>query len=259
MTILDTILKEKAKEIEALKKTEFPQSTRRTSRSLFHAFQKSKTLQVIAEIKRASPSKGDIRPDVNPLEQAKAYVDAGAGAISVLTDTPFFKGSMEDLASVREAVDVPILCKDFIVDTVQIDRARAYGADVILLIAAALPKDKLQQLYDYATLAGLEVLLEVHNEAELADALAVGATIIGINNRDLKTFQVSFEVTEKLAEKLNVKEKLLISESGFRTKADAERAAGIGAKGILVGETLMEAEDIYDVIQSFSVPLGERV
>ncbi|MUK87934.1 indole-3-glycerol phosphate synthase TrpC [Ornithinibacillus sp. L9] len=260
MTILDDILKEKKKEVARLN-AEGVLFERRyhKPRSLYDTFVKNKHLHVIAEIKRASPSKGDIQTEVNPVEQAKKYVEAGAGAISVLTDTPFFKGSMNDLQAVREVVDVPLLCKDFIIDPIQIDRAKECGADVILLIVAALPKHKLVELYFYAKYQELDVLLEVHNEEELQVALEMEAGIIGINNRDLKTFDVSLAVTERLAKRINTEEVLVISESGIVTGNDASRALRAGVKGILVGETLMRAENIQTKMNEFMVPWeGEK-
>ncbi|MEN2767055.1 indole-3-glycerol phosphate synthase TrpC [Ornithinibacillus xuwenensis] len=257
MTILDDILKVKEKEVASIKAdgVTFPNNDYQP-RSLYDSFMKNNQLNVIAEIKRASPSKGDILTKVNPAEQASKYTSAGAGAISVLTDSPFFKGSIQDLQAVRHVVDIPILCKDFIIDTVQIDRAKACGTDVILLIAAALPKAKLIELYFYAKYQELEVLLEVHNQEELQLALEMDAKIIGINNRDLKTFQVSLSVTEKLAKQVNTNEVLLISESGIVTKADAKRAAHAGAKGILVGETLMRSTDINATMRELTIELG---
>ncbi|MRG87543.1 indole-3-glycerol phosphate synthase TrpC [Salinibacillus xinjiangensis] len=260
-TILDRILKEKEKEVARLKK-EYVDTDRGLDdqhRSLYNAFMNSNHLNVISEIKRASPSKGDIDVGVNPVEQAKQYVEAGAGAISVLTDTPFFKGTMDDLRKVREVVDVPILCKDFIIDTIQIDRAKASGADVILLIASALSQAELDQLYQYAKSKQLEVLFEVHNEEELAVAKEIGANIIGINNRDLKTFDVRLDVTEQLAGSITSPDTLIISESGFRTADDAERIVQTGARGILVGETLMRSDNLAEALANFKVSLvGER-
>src|SRR5699024_8738257 len=145
---------------------------------------------IISEIKRASPSKGAINTDVDPVKQATAYEALGASAISVLTDKPFFQGSMDDLRAVRAAVDLPILCKDFMIDPIQIDEAKAAGANMILLIAAALDDAALKSLYTYSLEQGLEVLCEVHNESEMERVLSLGATIIGINNRDLNTFTV---------------------------------------------------------------------
>ena len=198
-TILDRILLEKKREIESLKAGEqkflessFPR------RSFIQQLQKEEEIAIIAEFKRASPSKGIINTEVDPAVQAQAYERNGASAISVLTDQPFFKGSLEDLKKVKAAVDVPVLCKDFIIDPIQIDAAAASGADLILLIAAAMEQSQLNELYQYARSLDLEVLLEIHNREELDKALITGARLIGVNNRDLKTFNVSLSVVEEL-------------------------------------------------------------
>ncbi|WP_198946008.1 indole-3-glycerol phosphate synthase TrpC [Terribacillus sp. 7520-G] len=256
MTFLAKILEEKRTEISFLKQTYRPTAAQRQPISLYERFQEQEQLQIIAEIKRASPSKGMINPDVVPADQAAMYEAAGAGAISVLTDTPFFKGTMDDLAAVREAVEIPILNKDFILDEIQIDRAADYGADVILLIVAALEQERLHALYRYAASKGLDVLIEVHNEGELAQAQELGARIIGINNRNLKTFEVDLGVTERLLKKIDTSATLVISESGMAVPEDAARAAKAGARGILVGETLMRASDVSSVLKSLQVPVG---
>lgn len=256
MTFLARILEEKRTEISTMQQTYRPTAAQRKPISLYERFQEQKQLQIIAEIKRASPSKGMINPDVVPADQAKIYEAAGAGAISVLTDTPFFKGTMDDLAAVREAVELPILNKDFILDEIQIDRAADYGADVILLIVAALEEERLHDLYQYAKSKEMDVLVEVHNEEELEQAQKLGANIIGINNRNLKTFEVDLGVTERLIERIDTSDTLVISESGITVSADASRAAKAGARGILVGETLMRADDIAAVLEALQVPVG---
>lgn len=256
MTFLARILEEKRTEISTMQQTYRPTAAQRKPISLYERFQEQKQLQIIAEIKRASPSKGMINPDVVPADQAKIYEAAGAGAISVLTDTPFFKGTMDDLAAVREAVELPILNKDFILDEIQIDRAADYGADVILLIVAALEEERLHDLYQYAKSKEMDVLVEVHNEEELEQAQKLGANIIGINNRNLKTFEVDLGVTERLIERIDTSDTLVISESGITVTADASRAAKAGARGILVGETLMRADDIAAVLEALQVPVG---
>ena len=173
-------------------------------------------MEVLSEIKRASPSKGIIADQANPVEQAKAYANAGAACISVLTDSTFFKGSFADLAAVAEVVEIPLLCKDFIIHEVQIDRAREAGASVILLIVAALDDATLQRLHGYATGQGLEVLVEVHDAKELDRALAVNAKLIGVNNRDLRTFDVDLARTEEMAKLFPFNENhVFISESGI--------------------------------------------
>lgn len=256
MTILNKIIAEKRKEVAKLKETPLPKHTVETKQVTpfsEHVKQLDK-LSIISEIKRASPSKGAINTDVDPVKQAKAYEQLGASAISVLTDEPFFQGSMDDLRAVRDAVNVPILCKDFMIDTIQIDVAKAAGANMILLIAAALNDDELKLLYDYSLENNLEVLCEVHNESEMERILSLGATIIGINNRDLKTFTVDLKTTERLANMVTDPNTILISESGIQSQADAKEVAGHGAHAILVGETLMKADDLTETFQSLQVP-----
>lgn len=242
MTILDKIIETKRMEIKQYEKVEangpsFPKKTRLAD----HLRSKN---GVISEIKRASPSKGDIRTEVDVVAQAKRYEASGAAAISVLTDETYFKGSIDDLREVAKNVSIPVLCKDFMISEIQIDRAKQAGATIILLIVAALEKKELHRLFDYAAGLGLEVLVEVHDSHELAQALELDAELIGINNRDLKTFEVSVERTVELAKTFPFGGKhLLISESGLHSKEDAAVAFGSGASGILVGEALMRSED----------------
>ncbi|WP_208591753.1 indole-3-glycerol phosphate synthase TrpC [Gracilibacillus suaedae] len=259
MTILDKILAEKEKEVADLKESYQPGQiqAKRVNVSLYDTFMHADKMSIIAEMKRASPSKGLINDGVEPSAQGRIYETCGAGAISVLTDTPFFQGTMEDMQEVREVVDIPVLNKDFIIDEIQIDRAYDAGANLILLIAAALPEQRLAQLYQYASEKGLEILFEVHNETELAVAQRISAQIIGINNRDLKTFEVDLATTERLAEKIDTTKTLLISESGMKEKSDVERVQKVGAKGILVGETMMRSVNLKETFDSLRVPLGE--
>ncbi|EUJ32842.1 indole-3-glycerol-phosphate synthase [Listeria floridensis FSL S10-1187] len=184
-------------------------------------------IQLIAEVKRASPSKGAIKLDVDPATQAKAYQEAGAAMISVLTDPQFFKGSIEDLAAVTKAVSIPVLCKDFIISEKQMIRARNRGASAILLIVAALSEEKLETLYQKAADLELLVLLEVHNEAELRIAERLNAPLIGINNRDLRTFKTDISVSERLAVKRDKRDRFYVSESGFATSQDVARVSKI--------------------------------
>lgn len=250
MNMLEKIIAAKREEVKTysavkpLAAGEFPVKT-----SLAESLRKNNG--VIAEIKRASPSKGDIRLDVDVARQAKIYEEAGAAAISVLTDNAFFKGSLEDLRKVAELVGIPVLCKDFIVDEIQIDRAKEAGASVILLIVAALGQDELKRLYSYAQSEELEVLVEVHNVEELEIALGLGAELIGVNNRDLKTFEVALERTAEIAGYFPPdSNSLLISESGIFSESDAHSAFSTGASGILVGEALMRSEDAGAWIKS---------
>jgi indole-3-glycerol phosphate synthase len=196
---------------------------------------------IIAEVKRASPSKGDILPGLDPAAVARDYAAAGAAAISVLTDR-HFKGSLEDLRAVREAVDLPLLRKDFIFDPYQLYEARAAGADCILLIAAMLNEADLTALYAAARELGLQVLVEVHNEAELRVAERAGAEIVGINNRDLHTFVTDIAVTERLLEGYHGTA-LVVSESGIDTADDICRLDRAGARAFLIGESLLRDGD----------------
>ncbi len=251
-TILDRIIEKKKHEVEQLKREAIETQVRSTY-SLAEQLKNEKKLTIISEIKRASPSKGDLNIHVNVQEQAKRYEQLGAGAISVLTDTPFFKGSFEDLKQVRAVTNIPLLCKDFIIDEVQIRKARAAGADVILLIVAALSRERLAELYQYAKSLDLDVIVEVHNEEELEAALTINPQIIGVNNRNLKTFEVTLETTERLARKIKEAGVLLISESGIQSKEDAVRVKEAGANGILVGEAFMKADSLGTLFAALQV------
>lgn len=260
MTILNKIIVEKKKEVEKLLDQTFDQyESRKDIQSFTDIIQPKKTMGIIAEIKRASPSKGMINANVDPVKQALQYEKNGASAISVLTDTPFFKGSMEDLRAVSQAVNIPVLCKDFMIHPVQIDYAKANGANMILLIAAALHDDDLSSLYNYATEQQLEILCEVHNEEEMERVLKLGATIIGINNRDLKTFDVDLQTTNRLANMVTDPQTILISESGIQTKEDVESVAKANADVILVGETLMRSDNLKSTMANFQIPLPHKV
>jgi indole-3-glycerol phosphate synthase len=199
-------------------------------------------IRLIAEFKRASPSRGAIRADLDPAQVGRLYAGAGVAAISVLTDAPFFHGSADDLRSLRPAVKIPLLQKDFILDPCQLLEARSLGADAILLIAAALPGDALARLYQAATDLRLAALVEVHDEADLRRALAISPRIIGINNRDLRTFQVSVETTFRLRP-LIPPGIVVVSESGIRSRADALKLQEAGVDAMLVGESLMRRPD----------------
>lgn len=257
-TILDKIIAEKRYEVERLKRESIQLNFDISKRpSLFKKLKNSNNLQIISEIKRSSPSKGVINNTVNPVQQALDYEKAGAACISVLTDTPFFNGDFDDLKDVTQVVGIPVLCKDFIIDKVQIDFAKAHGASVILLIVAALSKEKLSKLYHYAIEQGLEILVEVHDEEELKVALEIDAKLIGINNRNLKTFEVDLSHTEKVAKLFPFHEnRVLISESGIKDSNDAKFVAELGASAVLVGETLMRTGDIESTLQSLQVPKG---
>ncbi len=199
-------------------------------------------VRVLAEIKRASPSAGPIRPGADPAEIAREYASGGAAAISVLTDQQFFDGNLAYLGVARRACSLPLLRKDFMIDPVQIAEARAAGADAVLLIAAAFPAGEVR-LSDCVLVAaglGMDALVEVHDEAELEQALAAHATLIGVNHRNLRTFAIDMTLTEKIA-KLVPAGTVLVAESGIRTAADVRRLGDAGAHAVLVGEQLMRA------------------
>ncbi|WP_080875450.1 indole-3-glycerol phosphate synthase TrpC [Oceanobacillus timonensis] len=257
MTFLEKIIDKKKQEVAERKLQSSGNDTRKHPIYPFHdSVQAANHMSIIAEIKRSSPSKGAIQMDVDILKQAKQYEDSGAAAISVLTDENFFHGSLDDLKAVSEAVSIPVLCKDFIIDEIQIDDAKNAGASIILLILAALPLERFQRLYHYATEQGLEVLCEVHNAEELRDALTVSPKIVGVNNRNLKTFEVDLQTTPELIQQINANGLTIISESGMRTKADAELAKDAGANTILVGETLMRSDNVEKDMQALQVPLS---
>ncbi|WP_087974446.1 indole-3-glycerol phosphate synthase TrpC [Oceanobacillus rekensis] len=262
MTILDKILTEKAKEIIGLINIPLLEGSQKSVPTFKSKVASSPNMNIIAEIKRSSPSKGAIDMEVDPIEQAKQYEKSGAAAISVLTDETFFNGSMKDLQAVRCAVDIPVLCKDFMIDTIQIDHAKAAGANIILLIVAALSDEQFKKLYNYARTLELEILVEVHNEEEMKRALEVNPEIIGINNRNLKTFEVDLKITEELAHMVTNPETILISESGMKTNHDVKRVADVGAAAILVGETLMRSANVEETFGQLQIPLpikGEKI
>lgn len=206
------------------------------------ARQGTQPVRLIAEFKRASPSKGPIRNDLSPAEVARRYEKAGAAAMSVLTDEPFFSGSLEDLQEARAAVDLPLLRKDFILDPYQLLEARAAGADAVLLIVAALSDKALTTLHVQAATFGLAAVVEIHDQAELRRALAAGSGIIGINNRDLRSFRVDLETTFKL--RLMIPRGItVVSESGIGSREDVLRLQEAGVDAILVGEFLMRQPD----------------
>ena len=203
---------------------------------------------LIAEIKRSSPSKGLIRQDFNPRKLAKAYEAGGAACISVLTDTPYFEGCDENLSVAKEAVNLPILRKDFMLDPYQIHESRALGADCILLIMAALSNNRARELEEIAISYGMDVLIEVHNQSELERAFKLKSPLIGINNRDLKTLKTNLETTKHLAP-LVPQNKLLVSESGLYSREDLAEMALVGARCFLIGESLMRQKNVTTAVQ----------
>jgi len=218
-------------------------------------------LSLIAEIKKASPSKGLIKKDFKPQKQAKSYQQAGASAISVLTDKKFFQGSNQLLKEVREVTDLPVLRKDFIIDSSQIYQSFFLGADVILLIVAALKPTELEEFLAIAAELELEAIVEIHNLEELAIALEAEARIIGINNRDLKTFQVDLKTTETMVREIEARGQreglFIIAESGVKSKEDCDYLQEIGVDGVLIGESIMRAESPAAKIAELGFKRGE--
>jgi indole-3-glycerol phosphate synthase len=200
-------------------------------------------VNLIAEIKKASPSRGIIRGDFNPVKIAMTYQAHGASAISVLTDERFFEGKLEHIKMVKESVSLPVLRKDFIIDEYQIYESVACGADAILLIADLLSDSEMTGFYQLATSLGLDVLLEVHNEEDMEKAIATGGEIIGVNNRDLHTFKVDLTMTQKLM-RLIPAHKIKVSESGIKSYEDVMFLKSLGINAVLIGETFMETPDI---------------
>ncbi|MGH8013107.1 MAG: indole-3-glycerol phosphate synthase TrpC [Candidatus Binataceae bacterium] len=211
---------------------------------------------IIAEIKRASPSKGDILPGLDPATVARAYRDGGAAAISVLTDQ-HFKGSLDDLRAVRAAIHLPLLRKDFMFAPYQVYEARAAGADAILLIVAMLERKGLCELAALAHELGMAALVEVHNEAEFAQAVELDAEVIGINNRDLHTFKTDIAVTERLLHGYHGNG-VIISESGIETAADIACLAEAGARGFLIGESLLRGGNPAHALSTLLAPVTSR-
>jgi indole-3-glycerol phosphate synthase len=256
MNILDKIVTEKKLEVAKLKpqtdKLKQAAAARREFRDFAGALRPDNGMALIAEIKKASPSAGVIQEDFDAIRIARDYEDGGASALSVLTDEKFFQGRVEYLQQIRDAVKLPLLRKDFIINELQIYESVARGADAILLIVAILDDDRLKHFCELAAQLHLASLVEVHDEAELDRAVGSGAEIIGVNNRDLRDFSVSLTTTEKLAAKLRrgmCGKYTIVAESGIHARADVERVAKAGADAILVGESLMRSGDIQSKVR----------
>ena len=252
--ILDTIVARKREEVAALRSEgirlpeQFREKRLDPPRGFHRALTSYPGVAIIAEVKKASPSKGVISADFHPVAIGCNYEKNGAQAISVLTDVDFFQGSLSYLLQVREAVSLPILRKDFIIDPLQIEEAHRHGADAVLLIAAILDLPQLLDYQAYAGELGMDVLVEVHDERETEQALLAGSRLIGINNRNLKTFAVDLETTFRL-KKLIPSDIPVVSESGLKTVADFQRLKNEGIKAALVGETLMRAGADSDLLR----------
>jgi indole-3-glycerol phosphate synthase len=212
------------------------------------ALRKPRAISLIAELKKASPSRGIIRAEYNPVSIAQSFAESGAQALSVLTEEDYFMGSLADLEQVRKVVQIPMLRKDFIIDTYQIYEARAFGADALLLIADVLSKDTLSELMQCATGLGMGCLVETHNEKDIKKALQVKASMIGINNRDLATLEVDLHTTERLFP-LIPKDKTVVIESGMKKSTDVSFVKILGASAVLIGEAFMETPDICSKVE----------
>ncbi|MFK2823982.1 indole-3-glycerol phosphate synthase TrpC [Arcobacter sp. YIC-80] len=211
---------------------------------------KEEPIRIIAEVKKASPSKGIIKEDFDPLCIAQAYSNSGANAISVLTEPHYFQGNLEYLTQIRRYVPTPLLRKDFILDKYQIVEALVYGADFILLIAKSLGTKELKELYDYALHLGLEVLVEIHDKEDLTKAMKCGANIIGINHRNLETFEMDMELCDKLIPMIP-NGKIIVAESGVSNTETINRLSEIGADAFLIGEHFMRVPSIEEELEKF--------
>ena len=254
-TILDRIVATKKREIEEARRVRPLEAVRAAAaaaaptRNFFQALAAEGPIKLIAEVKKASPSKGLIRPDFDPVTIASAYAQAGATCLSVLTDESYFQGHLDYLRAIRAAVSLPLLRKDFILDPYQLYEARAAGADAVLLIAECLDDCQLRGLHNLALELQLTPLVEFYEPENLPRVLEAGATLIGINNRDLKTFQVDLEHTIRLRKQIP-DDCLVVGESGINSHADVRRLAQAGVSAILVGEHLMRQADIVRAVRN---------
>ena len=248
-TILDEIVAAKRRQI-ARAKAQTPEETLRERlteappvRDFFAPLVRSRSISLIAEVKKASPSKGVIRADFHPVRIARTYQEHGASCISVLTDREYFQGSLEYLRRIRRDIDLPVLRKDFIVDRYQVLEARAAGADAVLLIAECLDDDSLQLLHGAVVELGMTPLVELYEPENLPRVLDVGARLIGVNNRDLRTFKVDLDHTLRLRQRIP-DDRAVVGESGIRTRQDVLRLESAGVDAMLVGESLMARQDV---------------
>lgn len=246
MSILDRIVASKREEVARLREwagaVESGLDGAPPVRDLTEALGGGDEVSVMAEVKRRSPGAGEIRPGLNPAGLARMYEENGAAAISVLTDREYFGGSLDDLRAVRDRVEVPVLRKDFVVDPLQVAEARGAGADAVLLIVRILDDPTMEALLERTHELGMAALVEVHDERELERALAAGARVLGVNNRDLDTFETRLEVTLGLADRVPA-DVVLISESGIGSPDDVSRLGDAGADAVLVGESLLREAD----------------
>lgn len=246
MSVLDRIVATKKEEVARLRSWEGVVAAALedapTPRDFAAALRGEGEVAVMAEVKRRSPGAGEIRPGLNPAGLALSYQDGGAAALSVLTDETYFGGGLDDLREVRERVEIPVLRKDFVIDELQVDEARGAGADAVLLIVRILDDERLRALRERAEALKMSALVEVHGPEELARALDAGARVVGVNNRDLSTFETDLAVTERLAGAVPPGV-ILVSESGVRNGDDVARMGRAGADAVLVGTSLLEAPD----------------
>ena len=266
VTVLDDILARKRDEVTLLRRPQTRDLLRKhaldapIARDFGAALRRANgRIAVIGEIKRRSPSKGDLAPDLDPATSAQAYAAGGAAALSVLTDAPFFGGRVDDLTAARAATSLPVLRKDFTIDEVQVYESRAIGADAILLIAAAIPDDALlSDLHALAVELGLAVLVEAHDATEIDRAVRAGAAIIGVNNRNLATFEEDLGIGESLVARIPASA-VAVAESAVRTPADAARFGAVGFDAVLVGEALVRADDPAALVRDLgAAPVNRR-
>lgn len=261
---LDKIVATKRTEVERLKQTFSLSEAEKTIASMpaclgFEraiARDRNRSMGLIAEVKKASPSKGLIREDFDPAKLAAAYRDAGADCLSVLTDVAYFQGSLDYLKLVRETVDLPLLRKDFVIDVRQIYEARLFGADAVLLIAAILTNEEMKQFLRLSRELHLDVLVEVHDREELERVLELDATLIGINNRNLRTFVTDLKTTEQLI-RLLPSEATVVSESGISRPEEIGYLLGLGTKAVLIGEHFMRQPDVTAAVRALMGPAAK--